>query len=53
MVKQHGSNQQPKKATETILKWTGNQSNSIEFMYALHNEGVLKYGNLSLNEIAS
>lgn len=34
------------------LKWTGSKVALVELMYALHAEGVLNNGNLSLNEIA-
>jgi hypothetical protein len=34
------------------LKWTGSKVALVELMYALHNEGVLNHGNLSLNETA-
>jgi hypothetical protein len=34
------------------LRWTGSKVALVELMYALHAEGVLNNGNLSLNEIA-
>ena len=34
------------------LKWTGSKVALVELMYALHTEGVLNNGNLSLNETA-
>lgn len=34
------------------LKWTGTKVALVELMYALHTEGVLNNGNLSLNETA-
>lgn len=34
------------------LKWTGSKVALVELMYALHAEGVLNNGKLSLNEIA-
>lgn len=34
------------------LKWTGSKVALVELMYALHTEGVLNHGNLSLNETA-
>ncbi|CAM3624448.1 RteC domain-containing protein [Flavobacterium gelidilacus] len=36
----------------SALKWTGSKVALVELMYALHTEGVLNNGNLSLNETA-
>ncbi|MFD2907948.1 RteC domain-containing protein [Flavobacterium ardleyense] len=36
----------------TSLKWTGSKVALVELMYALHTEGVINNGNISLNETA-
>ncbi|WP_338378740.1 RteC domain-containing protein [uncultured Flavobacterium sp.] len=43
----------PKQAhLSSPLQWTGSKVALVELMYALHTEGVLNNGNLSLNETA-
>ena len=39
-------------ANHTGLRWTGSKVALVELLYALHTEGVLNNGNLSLKEIA-
>lgn len=41
-----------KKTNTSTLKWTSTKVALVELMYALHTEGVLNQGNLSLNETA-
>ena len=43
---------QHNEASHKGLRWTGSKVALVELMYALHAEGVLNNGNLSLNEIA-
>jgi hypothetical protein len=43
---------QNSEANHKGLRWTGSKVALVELMYALHAEGVLNNGNLSLNEIA-